>query len=129
MTGTEPKLQISTQPESDWFLTSIVEFVNKRGCELAITLHVGGLLVSGLLACYKNYFESVGLDVAEVFGAGNVPRSKANGEAAEESVPYFIHLREVRFYSTDGQAVPAKKIAWWRGRISEVSGFFFGRVE
>lgn len=126
--STEPTLKLTTQPESDWFLTSIIEFVNKRAIELPITLQIGGFLVSGVLVNYEKYFESVGFDTAEVFGAGELAKSKPNGEAAEQSSPSFIHLKDARIFPAAGQPIPAKKSVWWRGRISEVSGFFFGTL-
>jgi hypothetical protein len=126
MTGVEQTQQIALHPDSDWFLTSLVEFVNNRGSELPITLQVGGFLVSGLLVSYEKYFESVGLDFAKLFGAENMPKSRANGEASEQQPPSFIHLREAHIFHSASQPIPASTSVWWRGRISEVSGFFLG---
>ena len=128
MTGSEGTLQITTQPESDWLLTSLVDFINKHGNEVPVTLVVGGVLVSGLLTCYEKYFDAVGLDTAELFGAGNFPKSKANGGTTEAALPTFLHVKDARYFPAS-QALPKNKGVWWRGRIAEVSGFSFGRIK
>jgi hypothetical protein len=133
MTGPEESiqsgpLQITTLPESDWFLTSLVDFINKHHNEVPVTLLVNGVLVSGLLCCYEKYFEAVGLDTQKLFGEEEFPKSKANGGASETALPIFIHVKEARFFS-GSQALPKGKGLWWRGRISEISGFSFGRLK
>jgi len=121
-------IKITAQPEADWFLTSLVDFVNKHGNELPVTLAVKGVLISGLLTCYEKYFEAVGLDTDRIFGTASFPKSKANGGTAEADLPTYLHVMDARFYS-GGQALEMPEGMWWRGRITEVSGFSFGRIK
>ncbi len=126
--GLQGSIQITAQPEADWFLTALVDFINKHGNEVPITLAVKGVLISGLLTCYEKYFEAVGLDTDRIFGTERFPKSKANGGTTEAAMPTFLHMKDALFYS-GGQPLPKAEGVWWRGRITEVSGFSFGRVK
>jgi hypothetical protein len=46
------------------------------------------------------------------------------------SPPNYIHLKEAKFFlpSGAGKPIPANQGVWWRGRLSEVSGFILGSL-
>ncbi|BBI98466.1 gas vesicle protein [Ferrigenium kumadai] len=122
----------------DWFLQSLVNMAND-GIEIGVTLQVSGLLVSGVLAGGKSYFEGF----AEDFSSGlNDPEAaesvrgsfakygeiyKKEGDDAPP-LPQYIHLKNARFFNTSGNPIPGNKGVWWRGRISEVAGFTLGSL-
>lgn len=126
--------------QQDWFLQSLVNMVTSGGLEIGLTLHVGGLLVSGLLVSGRRYFEGFGEDFASAIPdaevAENIKSSYASlgasiyqtREEGTTNAPSYIHLQNAKFFSPNGNPLPANHGVWWRGRISEVQGFFLGNL-
>lgn len=141
------------KPSHDWFLENLVRMVNESdsGLEIGITLQVGGFLVSGTMVGGPKYFEGFGSDFAsaglfagdkdiaegvrqsfaqhgEIYKA--VPSEPSDSEKSEIGpLPLgFIHLKEARFFNTSGKPIPGNRGVWWRGRLSEVSGFILGNL-
>ena len=127
----------------DWFLQSLVSIVNKNPIDFGITLQVAGFLVSGNLIGGAKYFEGFASDFAsflkddaeaaetvkKVFTEQGSSIYKTEGDEAEDSPPpTFIHLKNARFFNTSGNPIPGNRGVWWRGRISEVSGFILGTL-
>ena len=125
----------------DWFLQSLIDLVNGREIEIGLTLHAGGFLVSGLLVSGHQYFTGFGEEFARTFndaeltadiqrayarwgGIYTVPKSP--GETFTKA--NFIHLKNARFFNTAGEPIPANMAVWWRGRVSEIDGFFLGML-
>jgi hypothetical protein len=127
-------------PQKDWFLQFLVNTANKSQFELAITLNVGGFLVSGTLAGVKQYFADFGADFATLFDAGKGAEGiKATfqkigdecscvSKAEPAESPSYIHLKNARFFDAQGNSIQGSHGVWWRGRISEVQGFFPGTL-
>jgi hypothetical protein len=99
-----------------------------RQIENDITLHVGGLLVSGNIISGRDFLMSYPqtdkmqewLDKLEK--PENTPVDKSS-----EDLPEFIHLSGARFFIPGNPPIPTDDDrVFWRGRISEVSGFHFG---
>lgn len=127
----------------DWLLRVLVNLANKK-VEIGITLHVGGLLVSGMVAPGAAYLEAISKDLTDGFrrslpGAdfnlGDViaPAKELYANADEtsvfENVPGYIHIRNARIYGPGGgNPIPGNRGMWWRGRISEISGFSLGEL-
>jgi hypothetical protein len=120
--------------DKDGFLQFLVNRVNGTTVEIAITLHVQGLLVSGTLVSGDIYFEHFGEQIAaakaddkETAESHRAAFAKLaeqyNGEGTQEK---YIHLKNARFHSPGANPVPTNSEVWWRGRISEVSAFFLG---
>ena len=127
--------------EHDWFIQSLVNVSNISALGFGVTLQVSGLLVSGYLVSGKTYFEAVGEQVISGIAenaalADQLRKLFATFESAypndpgqpERPVPQFIHLKNARFYSTDGSPVPTNEGVWWRGRISQISGIVIGML-
>lgn len=125
----------------DWFLETLVNMVNGRELEFGITLNVSGFLVSGSLVSGDKYFEGFASDFAGAFSEQGVAEGirssiskfgdiyQVEGERNPDiPPPAFIHLKQARFFNTNGSPVPANGGVWWRGRLSEVSGFILGRL-
>jgi hypothetical protein len=116
-----------------------VNVANVAPLSFGVTLQVSGLLVSGYLVSGKAYFEATGQQIISGFAqnaalADQMRKMFATFESAYPSdptqtdrpIPQFVHLRNARFYSTDGTPVPSDAGVWWRGRISEISGIVIG---
>jgi hypothetical protein len=135
------ELELQPQAEGhDWFLGVLVGLAN-QGASMGITLQVGGLLVSGTLIGGAEYFEGFASDFSSVFEDKNTAEQYRSAFAAgaenykartfddsEEIVDAYIHIKGARFFNTSGKAVPANRGVWWRGRLSEVSGFCLGSL-
>jgi len=134
-------IDLSQVDDRDWFLQNLVNMVNARNIELGITLNSGGFLVSGLLVSGKKFFSGLASDLSISFQDPEVRNSieqsyaqigeiYATGRGGETiAPPNYLHLMQARFFHTAGQPVPAADGVWWRGRISEVSGFFLGMLD
>ena len=124
-------------PQQDWFLAALVQILNSlKGASMGITLHVGGLVVSGQLASGAQYLEETGQTLDKALTGGTSDRlSKLFQRTAgtlyseENQTVGYVHLRNVRFFQPGAGALPLKTQAWWRGRLSHVSGFSIGEME
>lgn len=142
MNDEEQKQQ--SQPASDpadWFLQSLVDMANRSGLEVGITLQVSGLLVSGMLVSGKQYFEGFASEFSSAFSDQEAARGvresfsrhgekyklEAEGDP-HRPAPVYIHLKQARFFSTSGEPIPRNRGVFWRGRLSEVSGFILGTL-
>ena len=143
--STEPTAEPEQVAQQDWFLQSLVNMVNKSPIDFGITLNVAGFLVSGSLISGAEYFKGFGSDFSSSFPAdseivestrkiytdfGKMVYKTGEKEADKDdlALPSFIHLKNARFFSTSGNPVPTNRGVWWRGRISEVSGFTLGTL-
>jgi hypothetical protein len=123
----------------DLFLQNLVDSVNQYESEFAVTLQVSGLLVTGTLIASAIYFEEFSKLFAQ--GANDVESARAPilaiAKSARQSMtdplvplPQFIHLRGARFYDAAGNSLPGSEEGLlWRGRLTEVHGFFWGKLE
>lgn len=126
---------IETTPHQDWFLEILVETVNAGNSRFGITLTVGGILISGNVISGKDYFRDFAnqLSVAiknDVNKPASVKSIEDLGEVylddTKAQSTRFIHLKDVRFYGTDGRAIPTTDGLLWRGMLSNVDGFTLG---
>ena len=121
----------------DWFLQDLIEIVNSGKMSFDVTLTVGGFLVSGTLVGGKEYFEGFGEEFSFGLSGEAAKKVKAafakNGNVYTQSggqpmQPNYIHLKNAHFFHTSGSPVPENRGVWWRGRVSEVSGFSLGAL-
>lgn len=141
MTPTDDNQHGATNDNRDWFLQSLIDLVNGRELEIGLTLQAGGFLVSGLLVSGHQYFKGFGAEFARTFddaeltediqrayarwgGIYTAPKSPSDTFTRVN----FIHLKNARFFNTAGEPIPANMSVWWRGRVSEIEGFFLGML-
>ena len=126
------------EPPHDWFLEILVKLAHE-GISFGVTLQVGGLLVSGTLASGGDYFDGVAAETSASLSpdaAGSLKelfancRDVATHQPSERTPPTyrFVHLRDAKFYNTNGSPIPANRGVWWRGRLCEVGGFVVGTL-
>jgi hypothetical protein len=117
----------------DSILEFFVQASNKHDFSLDITLNVKGAVITGTLVSAKEYFDSL----SETFEDGSEVAQKLSEELAKagESVDenqsveaHFIHLKNTKVYCGDSKPTPSKGKIMWRGKISEVDGFFLGKI-
>lgn len=114
-------------------LEFFAEAVNKHDFSLDITLNLKGAIVTGTMVSAGKYFEGL----SETFGGGNDVAEALSeklaqaGEGAQSSNgggANFIHLEDAKVYCGDTKPTPAKGDILWRGKLSEVDGFFLGKI-
>ncbi|WP_404459126.1 gas vesicle accessory protein GvpU [Sutcliffiella horikoshii] len=117
----------------DSILEFFVQAANNYDFSLDISLNVNGAVISGTLISAKDYFEAM----SETFEDGNEIAQKiseqlaATGESFESSKgaeANFIHLKNTKVYCGDSKPTPSEGKILWRGKLSEVDGFFLGRI-
>lgn len=133
-------IELRPVPQEDWFLQNLISNANIGKFTMGITLNVGGLLVSGNLVGGREYFENFGSmflskmsnqddktteDVESMF------REYAeiyDREPDQANPPNFVHLKDVEFFGGTRESILGKQSVWWRGRVSEIQGFFLGNL-
>jgi len=135
-------IDLSKVDDRDWFLQNLVNLVNARDVKLGITLNVSGFLISGILVSGQKYFGGFGADLGSTFDDPDTRRGVEQAYANLGDIyttgrtgsgvttpPNYLHLMEAKFFHIGGQPIPGNRGVWWRGRISEVSGFFLGMLD
>jgi len=126
---------------TDWLLQEFIWMVNTYDMAIGITLNVGGLLVSGELIGGKSYFGEIGKDFTTSLGGSdkirksfeNWGRKIYSGGTNKKSrrdfeKPYFVHLKNAKFYYPGEQPVPKNRGLWWRSRLEAIDGFSLGSL-
>jgi len=137
--------------DQDELLTTFVENATTSGIKFAITLFVGGTVITGVLVSGKAFYEDLGNIWDSLAGHSNLPPAQrragdifrkiateayaledtdapAKRSSEPRPIPKFIHLENARFFgAAPGFAIPTtKRGAYWRGKISSVDGFQLG---
>jgi hypothetical protein len=117
----------------------LVNMANTSDIRMDITLQLNGFLVSGQLVGGAVYFDAIGEGFAKALGdAAGLKETfaalrdrhypKNEDEATPKPGPTFVHMKDARFYNNGGLPIPSNGGVWWRGRLSEVSGFTLGSL-
>ena len=123
----------SSRPSKDNILEFLVQAANKHDFNLDITMNVKGAVITGTMISAKEYFRSLsesfedGNDIAQMLSeqlnqAGEVAQNSDDTEAN------FLHMKDTRVYCGDSKPTPSKGQILWRGKLSEIDGFFLGRI-
>jgi hypothetical protein len=99
---------------NDWLLEFLVDLADKK-VELLITLQIGGMLVSGILASGEAYFDAVGSQLSDAKAPEDMKRAMSQLEdlyrkepnAERDPAITVIHLKEARVRFSEIEAVPA----------------------
>lgn len=134
----EGRSNVLPGPPADWFLQTLVSMVNDNDMEISATLFLGGSIVSGLLISGNKYFAIFGDEFSDSF-PGLDPESKktmsdsfarhgaiyTDPELKSDELPNYVHMRDAHTYTGESE-VPQNRGVLWRGRLSEVGGFWLG---
>lgn len=136
---------LKTNPGADWLLTWLVWLANKFNLSQGVTLHVGGLVVTGSIISGKEYLDSVAdlhypkdIDaksenetwrklIADGFRHFTPFYIDDSGNPRDDTAPAYIHLKDVRIVSGGGQVHPISGTLW-RGKIASVDAFLVGSM-
>lgn len=116
----------------DWLLSALVGMANNDPTfESSMTLTVPGGFVSGRLVSAEKFYTDAQRDYAGQSVAGiYAAMQRAYGEddlANSTSQPAFIHLKGAHLIS-GASALPHSGGFYWRGRISQVTGWCIGEL-
>jgi dihydrodipicolinate synthase/N-acetylneuraminate lyase len=126
----EVKLTNEHGKTKDSILEFFVQAANQHDFLLDITLNVNGAIVTGTLVSAKEYFETL----SETFAEGSEVAQKISEqlaqatEAIDDSEAHFIHLKNAKVYCGDSKPTPSKGDILWRGKLTELDGFFLGKI-
>jgi hypothetical protein len=126
-------------PMRDFHFLTLVDLANKLDVGLGVTIVAAGAVITGELISRRAYFKAFGESFGQLFESRNPEAAEdlrrefadlgeeIHGETAEDdkSLPSFYHLRGAQVFAGD-KMVPTNGMLW-RGKISEVAGFSFGR--
>jgi hypothetical protein len=130
---------------NDWFLQELIELA-EMGLEQWVTLTIGGSHICGRLISGQKFFEQLAyqMDAAKTVGSTeelqktlvNLYKSHADiySKSSEDRPPFgtsrpnYIHLRDARWHSLEGNILPGNG-TFWRGKLSAVDGFMFGELK
>ena len=129
---------VTTHPEADWFLSDLVQMAN-AGLEFPITLFTSGLIISGRLVSAKAYFDALGGQMSEGMTRENKAaiiawmeriKSSYDDDGEQEKIPPgFIHMLEAQIWVPNQKPLPAQQGTPWRGRLSQIAAFSYGRLK
>lgn len=111
--------------------------VNEKN-EHAITLTVGGNLVSGILISGNSYMDLWAAEVSSLFSKENgvadqVLQSYLTWKSEPQELrddplpPQFIHLKDAEIYTSSGRPILLGG-SLWRGKLASVDGFNLSRL-
>ncbi len=124
------KVEQIREPEKDKVLVHLIKQIEEaeKNTDLSeeekyidIILNVHGMIVSGELVSYKTYVD----------GFVKPKTDDEQDETAVESEDRnYIHLRNVKFYLSAGNPIPANdsKEIFWRGKLSSIDGFSLAKL-
>ncbi|MFX3674610.1 MAG: gas vesicle accessory protein GvpU [Paenisporosarcina sp.] len=120
-------------PAKDNILEFLVQAANKHDFNLDITLNVNGAVISGTMVSAKEYFSTLsgtfedGNDIAQMLSEQLEQAGEAAG-SCDDNGANFLHMKDTKVYCGDSKPTPSKGQILWRGKLSEIDGFFLGRI-
>lgn len=122
----------SSSSAKDSILEFFVEAANKDDFSLDITLNVKGAVITGTMVSAQEYFHML----SETFEGGNETAQMVSdqlekaGEASRtnNAEAHFLHMKDTKVYCGDSKPTPSKGKILWRGKLSEIDGFFLGKI-
>ncbi|QUW20506.1 gas vesicle protein GvpU [Sporosarcina sp. Marseille-Q4063] len=117
----------------DNILEFLVQAANKHDFNLDITLNVKGAVITGTLVSAKEYFSTLsatledGNDIAQKLSE-QLDQAGETAQNNDETEANFLHMKDTKVYCGDSKPTPSKGEILWRGKLSEIDGFFLGRI-
>jgi hypothetical protein len=137
-TTEDPTTNVSVvDGEADYFLQDLVDDTNHfPDNAIGITLQIGSMLVSGTIISGDEYFRLCAdqlappdTDIHKHFVSYGdrykEDRENKSEDTRDSGSISYIHLSDCRFH---GNPMLSKLKVLWRGRISQVQGYFIGTL-
>jgi hypothetical protein len=136
---------VESELAPDNVFAMLVHVANTSDVEMGVTLHVGGLIVTGRLISGATYWRESAQKLREsgqgpreliepmAEGMEKVAEAYSDAYAADAADPddhaatAFLHLRDAHTLVPQGPTPTAG--ALWRGRLASVDGFSFGELK
>lgn len=122
-----------SRPAKDNILEFLVQAANKHDFNLDITLNVKGAVITGTMISAKEYFRSLsgtfedGNDIAQMLSE-QLDQAGKVAQNSDDTGANFLHMKDTKVYCGDSKPTPSKGQILWRGKLSEIDGFFLGRI-
>lgn len=144
----ESQPSIFDQPEgTDWLLAWLLTYAENHGVEFQVTLHVRGLIITGVLISGHAYLTEMAKQFRGLIHGDppegqlsihalvadsldqykSIYRDPASEGPFELAQPGYMHLRRSRIIHDNGTMIPSGG-ALWRGKLSSVDGFTIGEL-
>lgn len=120
----------------DWLLTVLVRTAERAERTFAVTLNVGGLIITGEVVSEAKYFEA--LNEAMRLALAFAPESpgpldpvieELRASKTDDQEVQHIHLIDAQIFAPGTGLIPTNGGVPWRGRLSAVDGFIVGRLK
>ena len=123
----------SSGHNKDNILEFLVQAANKHDFNLDITLNVKGAVITGTMVSAKEYFSTLsgtledGNDIAQMLSE-QLDQAGEIAQKSDDTGANFLHMKDTKVYCGDSKPTPSKGQILWRGKLSEIDGFFLGRI-
>jgi hypothetical protein len=136
---------VESELSPDNVLAMLVHVANTSDVEMGMTLHVGGLMITGRLISGATYWaasaqelrdsgqgptqliESMAENMDKVAEAYRDAYAADAADPGDHAATTFVHLRGAHTLVPQGPTPTAG--AFWRGRLASVDGFSFGELK
>ncbi|MEI4769829.1 gas vesicle accessory protein GvpU [Psychrobacillus sp. FJAT-51614] len=123
----------SSGTNKDNILEFLAQAANKHDFNLDITLNVKGAVITGTMVSAKEYFSTLsdtlkdGNDIAQMLSE-QLDQAGEVAQNSDDTGANFLHMKDTKVYCGDSKPTPSKGQILWRGKLSEIDGFFLGRI-
>jgi hypothetical protein len=125
-------MSIDSYTTKDSILEFFVQAANKHDFSLDITLNIKGAVITGTMVSAQEYFNTLSETIGDESEIAQMvsEQLRKTGEAAQsaDSEAYFLHMKDTKVYCGDSKPTPSKGKILWRGKLSEIDGFFLGKI-
>lgn len=139
----EPSITGRSMADPDYLLQQLVSLCNGAFIGPELTLIVSGTTISGALVPATEFLEYLASEMKtgleRAFSDSDEKENIAKGvydiisqyksfyeTALPANLTGYIHLKDVRIFANGHPSMPSNGFRYWRGRLSEVSGFAYG---
>ncbi len=119
----QERLTERSKVNPDAYLQSLVQWASGEQGDVAITLTVNGVIVTGWVVSEGEYSEGL----AKMWEVSSETLEDIMGRHYEATgTPLYFHLRDAQIISGGGETTT---VDWWRGRLEMVDGFAIRGLE
>ncbi|MGJ9383099.1 gas vesicle protein GvpU [Salipaludibacillus neizhouensis] len=123
----------NTHPNTDNILQLLTETANTKDYTVDITLNVKGSVVTGTVVSAMTYLEEIAGEFSEENDIEQTIYEKlmeAASNLKDEEAPEtnYVHLKDAKLFSESGKSLPSNGSVLWRGKLSDIDGFFLGKI-
>ncbi|PKR79148.1 gas vesicle protein GvpU [Halalkalibacillus sediminis] len=127
-------MNTTSNTKNDALLEQIINQVHSGELSVDVSLNVNGTLVTGTIISASEYLDTVagyfsGKSDAEKKMKEKLSQGKEQLDNQRETEINFIHLKDANFFDEKGNALPSEGGVLWRGKLTQVDGYFLGKIK